>query len=133
MVLLDFDSKVLDRDIKKYYNNYVINHIDASNSKSKFNDFPDTGLECMELLKAMSDKTRQEIIMLFERKKEIGVSEIAAHFTMSRPTISHHLNVMRRARLLNSRKESKEVFYSVNKEYVIRLMGSIVAMINNCC
>ncbi|MBI5554615.1 MAG: winged helix-turn-helix transcriptional regulator [Elusimicrobia bacterium] len=87
----------------------------------------------MELLRALSDKTRQEIIMIFADKKEVCVNDIAKKFILSRPTISHHLNLMKRAKLLNARKEGKEIYYSFNKSYVVKLMQSIVNNLKACC
>ncbi|TAL64850.1 MAG: ArsR family transcriptional regulator [Bacteroidetes bacterium] len=89
--------------------------------------------ECLELFRAMADKTRQEIIMVFAAKKEICANDIAKNFTLSRPTISHHLNLMKRSKILNSRKQGKEVYYSFNKDYVISLMESVFEMIKRCC
>ena len=89
--------------------------------------------ECMELLRALSDKTRQEIIMLFAAKRELCANDVAKNFTLSRPTVSHHLNLMRRSGLLNSRKEGKEVYYSFNKKYVVGLLTSILDSIKKCC
>ncbi len=90
--------------------------------------------EFLELLRALSDETRQKIIRLFFSQREVCVNDIAAHFTLSRPTISHHLNLMKRAKLLNARKEGKEVYYSVNKEYVVGLFEAFLASFKkNCC
>ncbi len=89
--------------------------------------------ECLELFRAMADKTRQEIIMVFAAQKEICANDIAKNFVLSRPTISHHLNLMRRAKLLNSRKDGKEVFYSINKSYIKRLITSVLDNIDRCC
>lgn len=89
--------------------------------------------ECLELLSALSDKTRQEIIIIFTTQKELCVKDIAKNFTLSRPTISHHLNVMRRAKILNSRKEGKEIYYSFNKVYVTKLMKEIINNLKECC
>jgi len=47
----------------------------------------------------MADKTRQEIIMVFAENREICANDIVKSFTLSRPTISYHLNLMRRANL----------------------------------
>ncbi len=88
----------------------------------------------LELLRALSDENRQKIIRLFFSQKEITVNDIASNFTLSRPTISHHLNLMRRAKLLNARKEGKEVYYSVNKEYVVGLFEAFLESFKkNCC
>ncbi|MFA5806208.1 MAG: metalloregulator ArsR/SmtB family transcription factor [Melioribacteraceae bacterium] len=89
--------------------------------------------ECLELFRAFADKTRQEIIMVFATNKEICVNDIAKNFTLSRPTISHHLNLMKRAKALNSRKEGKEVYYSINKSYIKGLLTSILDNIDSCC
>ena len=86
-----------------------------------------------EILPALGDKTRQEILMLFYRQPEACVTDIARHFKLSRPTISHHLNLMRRVKILNSRKEGKEIYYSFNKEYVIDTLNALVKLLRRCC
>lgn len=89
--------------------------------------------ECLELLRALADKTRQEIIMVFASCKEICVNDIAKNFTLSRPTISHHLNLMKRAKILNSRKEGKEIYFSINKKHIKDLMSAMLTNIDKCC
>lgn len=84
-------------------------------------------------MRALSDKTRQEILVIFYTQKEVCVTDIASNFTLSRPTISHHLNLMKRSKLLNARKEGKEVYYSLNKEYVVTVMSQILETIKACC
>jgi len=86
----------------------------------------------MELLTALSDETRQEIIMLFYTNNELCVNNIVENFELSRPTISHHLNLMKRAKLLNSRKEGKEIYYSFNRDYVIGVMESMLENLKKC-
>jgi ArsR family transcriptional regulator, arsenate/arsenite/antimonite-responsive transcriptional repressor len=88
---------------------------------------------CMDLLRALADKTRQQIILLFVKNKELCVNDIAREFSLSRPTISHHLSLMKRAKLLNSRKEGKEIFHSLNKKYIEEMLASILKNINCCC
>jgi ArsR family transcriptional regulator, arsenate/arsenite/antimonite-responsive transcriptional repressor len=88
---------------------------------------------CMDLLRALADKTRQQIILLFVKNKELCVNDIAKEFSLSRPTISHHLSLMKRAKLLNSRKEGKEIFHSINKKYIEEMLESILKNINCCC
>jgi DNA-binding transcriptional ArsR family regulator len=89
--------------------------------------------ELLELLRAFSNETRQKIIRHCFTEKEVCVNDIAKQFTLSRPTISHHLNLMKRAKLLNSRKEGKEVYYSVNKEHIVNLVESFLNTLKNCC
>ncbi len=87
----------------------------------------------MQLLRALSDETRQRIISLFYVNKELCVSNIAENFALSRPTISHHLNLMKRVKLLNTRKDGKEIYYSFNKNYVTKLMETILDSLKKCC
>lgn len=89
--------------------------------------------ECLPLLRALSDDTRQKIIALFFAQKELCVNDIAEHFRLSRPAISHHLNLMKRAKLLNARKAGKEVFYSFNRPHVTILMEGILNSLKKCC
>jgi DNA-binding transcriptional ArsR family regulator len=89
--------------------------------------------ECGDFFTAFADITRQEIIMIFVTEKELCVNDIANKFTLSRPTISHHLNLLKRAKILNSRKNGKEIFYSINKPYIKEMLTSVLKAIDNCC
>ncbi len=63
--------------------------------------------------KAVGDPVRIKILSLL-RKREMCVSDLCTHFTMTQPTISHHLGILRNARVVTARKEGKVVFYSLN-------------------
>jgi DNA-binding transcriptional ArsR family regulator len=89
--------------------------------------------ESLEILNALSDGTRQIILTLFYSNRELCVNDIAKNFTLSRPTISHHLSLMKRAKLLNARKEGKEIYYSFNRDYVIEFIESILNNLKKCC
>lgn len=79
----------------------------------------------IDVLRALSDETRLEILDVLGAKEMI-VNDIAENCRVSRPTISHHLQILKRARLVNSRKEGKEVIYSVNMATMTSLAGSIL-------
>ena len=83
-------------------------------------------IDCVEFCKALADETRQRILqMLIER--EMSVGEIVEAFQTSQPTISHHLNILRQFGLVVSRKEGKQVFYSINHNNVVECCGQLVA------
>jgi ArsR family transcriptional regulator, arsenate/arsenite/antimonite-responsive transcriptional repressor len=107
----------------------MVKHVDTTLCSST----NQTISELLEMLRAFSDETRQKIIRQCFSEKEICVNDIARQFTLSRPTISHHLNLMKRAKLLNSRKVGKEVYYSVNKEHIISFLESFLNTIRKCC
>lgn len=108
-------------------------HIETIKENSNTVKLPEYCSECLELMRAMADETRQEIISIFITQKELCVNEIASKFTLSRPTISHHLNLMKRVRLLKSRKEGKVVYYSFNKDHVVNMMTGVLEDIKKMC
>lgn len=67
--------------------------------------------------KALADETRQEIMSLC-CCKWLSVSEIVEALHVSQPTVSHHLSILREAGLVNSRREGKQVFYSLNQKRI---------------
>ena len=71
-----------------------------------------------DFLAAMSDETRQRILALV-REREMSVSELVKHFVVTQPTISHHLVILRRARLVSTHREGREIFYRANPDCVI--------------
>ena len=87
----------------------------------------------LDLLNALNDHTRQSIIMLFQNKKEYCVNDVAKNFTLTRPTISHHLNLMKKSKILLTRKEGKEIYYSLNKGYIIKNLELLLAYLRGCC
>lgn len=89
--------------------------------------------DILVLIQGLNHRTRQEIIMLFQVKNEYCVTDIASYFNLSRPTISHHLNLMKRSNILVSRKEGKEIFFSFNKDFVIGNLETLVSYLKGCC
>lgn len=83
-------------------------------------------IDCVEFCKALADDTRQRIlVMLAER--EMCVGDIVEVFGMSQPTISHHLSVLKQFKLVASRKEGKQVYYTINHDNVVQCCGRLMA------
>lgn len=66
-----------------------------------------------DLFKALADPTRRRILELL-RDDDLSAGEIAAAFSISRPSISHHLNLLSRARLVLREREGQNIIYSIN-------------------
>ncbi len=66
-----------------------------------------------DLFKALSDPSRRKIIQLL-KEGDLTAGEIADHFDMSKPSISHHLNLLKQANLVLSQKQGQNVIYSLN-------------------
>ncbi|MBT3321072.1 MAG: winged helix-turn-helix transcriptional regulator [Anaerolineae bacterium] len=67
--------------------------------------------------KALADETRQKIMGLC-CCKWLSVGEIVDALHVSQPTVSHHLSILRSAGLVDSRREGKQVFYTLNQKQV---------------
>ncbi|WP_208601754.1 autorepressor SdpR family transcription factor [Parageobacillus thermantarcticus] len=63
--------------------------------------------------KALADPTRRDILNLL-KNKNLTAGEIADHFRISKPSISHHLNLLKQADLVHSEKEGQYIYYSIN-------------------
>lgn len=65
------------------------------------------------LFKALGDPTRRQITELL-RKRDMTAGEIADYFSISKPSISHHLDLLRQANVVVSIKEGQFITYSLN-------------------
>ena len=63
--------------------------------------------------KALNDNTRREILELLHTK-DLTAGEIVEKFDISGPSISHHLELLKRAGLIESQKKGQFVIYSLN-------------------
>lgn len=66
-----------------------------------------------DIFKALSDPSRRKIIQLL-KNGDLSAGEIAQHFDMAKPSISHHLNLLKQAHLVISEKQGQSVIYSLN-------------------
>ncbi|WP_370511611.1 MULTISPECIES: ArsR/SmtB family transcription factor [Paenibacillus] len=67
-------------------------------------------------LTAFGDPTRIRIVTLLGNKGRLNVGEIAGEFEISRPAISHHLKILRDARIVDHKKRGQEVYYWLARE-----------------
>jgi len=64
---------------------------------------------------AIADPTRRQILDTM-RDGEIGAGELADRFPISRPAISRHLKILRRAGLVKRRVDAQRRYYSLSPE-----------------
>jgi len=72
--------------------------------------------------KALADSTRREILGLL-RHGEKTAGELAEHFDMTKPSMSHHFGVLKEADLITSRREGQQIWYELNTTVVQDLMA----------
>ena len=79
------------------------------------------------LFKALNDKTRRQIVELL-KEKDMNAGEIAERFNISKPSISHHLDILRQADLVTSEKKGQFVEYSLNTTILEDLLNWILTL-----
>jgi len=75
---------------------------------------------------ALGDEHRQRILLTFERGERLNVGQIVEVSTLSRTAVSHHLRVLREAGVLSSEKRGKEVYFWINKDFLVESMETVV-------
>jgi len=78
---------------------------------------------------ALGDEHRQRILLTFSPGERLNVGQIVGVSTLSRPAVSHHLKILREAGVLRSEKVGKEVYFWIDKEFLVDTMGTVVEYI----
>jgi ArsR family transcriptional regulator len=71
-----------------------------------------------QFLTAIGDVKRLQILWAIGSKR-INVGDIASQFSISRPAISHHLKILRDAKIVISEKIGQEVYYWLNTDHIV--------------
>ncbi|AIS32830.1 MULTISPECIES: metalloregulator ArsR/SmtB family transcription factor [Methanobacterium] len=80
--------------------------------------------ENADTLKALADPTRLKILHLLKHG-ELCVCEIITAMEKPQPTISHHLNILKKAGYLKWRKEGVWVHYSLSNPKIIDIINKL--------
>jgi ArsR family transcriptional regulator len=83
-----------------------------------------------ELFRAFSDTSRVRIISVLINN-EVNVGTLASAIGISESAVSHHLRGLRQMKLVEMRRDKKEVFYRVEDEHIIALFQQGVKHIQN--
>ncbi len=70
--------------------------------------------KCRDILVALGDENRQHLILEMMKMKSCGgaqVNTITEKTNLSRPAVSHHLQILKRAGIIDMRKEGTKNFY----------------------
>jgi len=83
-----------------------------------------------KLFKALNDSTRRQILDLL-KEKDLSAGEIAEAFEISKPSISHHLDLLKNAGLVSSERAGQFIMYSLDTtaleeatQWLFKLMNS---------
>jgi len=80
------------------------------------------------LYKALADKTRRKILELL-KESDMTVNEIGSYFHITGPSLSHHLDILKRARLVISEREGQFIRYSLNVSVFEDVVKNIINLL----
>lgn len=69
---------------------------------------------CTGCFAGLSCQVRIQIINLLQENDSLNVSEISTYFTLTQPTITHHLQYLQQVGILTSIKKGRQVYYSLH-------------------
>lgn len=96
------------------------NKINNSNFKENTaSSLPDENemIDLAELFKIFGDSTRIRILFaLYDDEHNVG--EIAETLNMTQSAVSHQLKILRQAKLIQARRDGKQIYYSLADEHV---------------
>ena len=72
--------------------------------------------KCPNCLSLLGENTRTKIIQQL-KKGPSRVSEIEANFSLTQPTISYHLKVLKKLGMLLNKKKGRAIYYFLNRKY----------------
>lgn len=81
------------------------------------------------VFKALSDDTRRKILKLLANG-DMTAKEIAENFSISKPAISKHLDVLKEAKLVVSERTGMSVTYSLNASVLQTTLGTFLDFFN---
>jgi DNA-binding transcriptional ArsR family regulator len=84
----------------------------------------------VEAFKALAHLSRLQIFFFLVRAgREVAAGDIQHELEIPGPTLSHHLDLLRRAGLVSSRREERYVYYASRPE----VASELVRLLTACC
>jgi DNA-binding transcriptional ArsR family regulator len=80
------------------------------------------------VFKALADPTRRQILQDLQAG-ELSAGEIGSHFTMSAPSISRHLSVLKSSGLVVERRDANRIFYSLVEDRLALCVGQFLSTV----
>ena len=81
-----------------------------------------------EFFQALASPYRREIIRLL-KWRTLSAGEIAGHFDIAQPSVSRHLEVLKNAGIITSRRQANQVIYSLNLSMVQEMIMEVMELL----
>jgi DNA-binding transcriptional ArsR family regulator len=72
--------------------------------------------DCCACFAGLSAKARVGIVNLLLEKGQMPVMEIAKHFKLKQPTITHHLHYLKETGIVDSKKQGRQILYFITRK-----------------
>jgi ArsR family transcriptional regulator, arsenate/arsenite/antimonite-responsive transcriptional repressor len=82
---------------------------------------------------AVVEPTRLRILFLLGEKRRLCVGDIASHFRISRPAVSHHLKILKDHGAVSAEKVGQEVYYTVDTGHLVAMLRNLADALEQCC
>lgn len=80
-----------------------------------------------KVFQALNDETRRQIIDLL-KVEDMTAGEIAEHFDISKPSISHHLDKLKQADLVTAVRDGQFISYSLNTTVLDDILNWFISL-----
>lgn len=81
-----------------------------------------------EAFRALADPTRRQILQEL-KQGELPAGQIAARFTISGPSISRHLSILKNAGLISERRDGNRILYRLQPEQIANSVGDFLSAV----
>src|SRR5713101_1979595 len=78
--------------------------------------------------RALADPTRRQILQEL-KKGELSAGQIASYFSISGPSISRHLSILKSADLVSERREGNRIIYRLEPEQMASAVGDFLSAV----
>lgn len=82
-----------------------------------------------EFYQALASQYRREIIKLL-KWKNLSAGEISDHFDISQPSVSRHLDVLKRAEIVTAERRANQIIYSLNLSVIDEMFIQLSDLLN---
>ena len=87
----------------------------------------------LEAISSMMEPNRLKILFFLGKQGRTRVNDIASHFSISRPAVSHHLKVLKTYGMVQSKKSGQEEYYWVSIGQIINHLRILANELEACC
>lgn len=82
-----------------------------------------------QVFEALAHPDRRRILSLLKGRGELAAGELAQQFAFSKPTLSHHLNLLVAAGLLDRERRGQFVFYRINQSVFEETLATLFELL----